>query len=104
MVELDDITYPREEYIAVIRDFYSLLTKFYFREPSVIEPPEGGWLSITAETIRCVGKSDEVAELLPLRLSYIENHRDTRIQAEETSGNEFADWQFDCRDVAFGRG
>ncbi|KAE9370230.1 hypothetical protein N431DRAFT_468297 [Stipitochalara longipes BDJ] len=101
MVELSDITYSREESIAAVRNFYHLLTQLYMKESNVIEPPHGGWPSITSETMKGVGKSDEVVALLR-NLPYIRRPDDPRYQAEGVPGMDFVDWQADCRDIAIG--
>ena len=89
MVELSDITYPRNECVAAVRDFYHLLTQLYLNESDIIEPPEGGWPSITAETMKGLDKSDEVVALLH-NLPYIRQHGESK---EGVPGMEFADWQ-----------
>jgi len=64
MVVMSAITYSPKVCIAAVRDFYGLLTRLYMKESNDIELPEGGWPSITAETMKGVDKSDEVVALL----------------------------------------
>ncbi|KAK1979812.1 LOW QUALITY PROTEIN: hypothetical protein LZ30DRAFT_761589 [Colletotrichum cereale] len=91
MPELDEISYSSEDRIATIRDYYSFLTKIYLREEDVLQPPEGGWPSVTPGNLAGLGKTDEVVSLLR-HLPYLR-----RLY----SGNDphgapycyFADWQ-----------
>lgn len=72
MPYLAEISYSEEEFIAAIRDYYQFLTTLYLDGARfIIEPPEGGWPNITAETFgRPMGKSDAVVSLLR-QLPYI---------------------------------
>ncbi|KAK8074527.1 hypothetical protein PG997_009190 [Apiospora hydei] len=70
MSQLDDIHYSRDETISAVREFYTFLSKMYIDESDILEPPEGGWPHM--ENLRCIGKTDEVMELLR-RLPYLRN-------------------------------
>ncbi|EGE08655.1 hypothetical protein TEQG_07616 [Trichophyton equinum CBS 127.97] len=60
MPELCDITYSREECIAAVRGYYQFLTTMYLKESDILEPPEGGWPSVTPSAIQQLGKTDEL--------------------------------------------
>jgi hypothetical protein len=64
MPHLSEITYSREGTIAAVRDYYQFLTKLYLPESSVLEPPPSGWPNITSESLRPLGKTEEVVALL----------------------------------------
>lgn len=64
MPELDEVSYSREATIAAFRDYYQFLTRMFLPEDRVLEPPAGGWPSITKEKLRFLGKNDEVFELM----------------------------------------
>ncbi|KAJ8119107.1 hypothetical protein ONZ43_g3857 [Nemania bipapillata] len=79
--------YSRGDTVAAIRDYYQFITSLYLPETFVIEPPEGGWPSITQESMNDVGKTEEVIALLR-HLPYI-------YYAQEAHGAAncvFADW------------
>lgn len=64
-------TYSREQVIAAIHDFYSLLTKLPYVEPdALVLPPADGWSGVNATELRKRGKTEEVIELLR-RLPYL---------------------------------
>lgn len=98
MPELEDIRYSRQECIIAVRDYYSFLTKLYLDESEVIEPPEGGWPTITTDTMRDLGKTDEVISLLR-HLPYIR----ARNEAQGAAWCTFADWQDIGHDLSTGR-
>ncbi|KAK1963924.1 hypothetical protein LY78DRAFT_659871 [Colletotrichum sublineola] len=102
MTELDDISYSREECIAVIRDYYSFLTKMYLREEDVLHPPEGGWPSITPEIMAGLGKTDEVISLLR-RLPYIRKSY-SHDSPQAAGSSYFANWQYECHLVMYKSG
>lgn len=72
MPYLAEISYSEEEFIIALRDYYRFLTTLCLDGARVIiEPPEGGWPNITAETFGGpMGKSDGVVSLLR-QLPYI---------------------------------
>ncbi|KAK7990526.1 hypothetical protein PG990_014806 [Apiospora arundinis] len=70
LYQLDDIHYSRDETISAVRQFYTFLSKMYIDESDILEPPEGGWPHV--ENLRCMGKTDEVYELLR-HLPYLRN-------------------------------
>lgn len=80
-----------ETTISVIRNYYSFLTEMYLNDSDVIEPPEGGWPSITHERFRSLGKTYEVVNLLR-HLPYV---RETLgiIEPQASAHTCFADWQ-----------
>ena len=61
MPDIDEVSYSRDETIQAIRDYYTFLTKMFVDEAAIMEPPPGGWPSITADKI---GKTETVADLL----------------------------------------
>jgi hypothetical protein len=67
-----DPVYSRGECIAVIRDYYTFLTQMFMDDSCVIEPPQGGWPSITPESMQGTRKTEEVIHLLK-DLPYIVN-------------------------------
>jgi hypothetical protein len=93
MVALSDISYSRDECVAAVRDYYAFLVKMYLKESVVIEPPEGGWPSITSDSLRDLGKTEEVISLLRY-LPYITTPEDAPLFKPHGSPNCFwADWQ-----------
>ncbi|KAM5456680.1 hypothetical protein MaudCBS49596_000921 [Microsporum audouinii] len=56
MPELSEIKCSQQDCIAAIRDYYYFLTTMYLDEDLVLQPPEGGWPSITDEVMLAVGK------------------------------------------------
>jgi hypothetical protein len=92
MPELSEISYSRDETIRAVRDYYSFLAELYVEESDIIEPPKGGWPSITPDSLRCMGKTDEVIALLR-HLPYIRRPSDDIDAVHGTPGCYFADWQ-----------
>ncbi|KHO00989.1 uncharacterized protein MAM_01767 [Metarhizium album ARSEF 1941] len=72
MTRLSDITYSQEATVEAVRDYYTFLTRMYLDDHLVKEPPEGGWPGITAESMRGLGKTDQVISLLR-HLPYIDS-------------------------------
>jgi hypothetical protein len=64
--------YSREECVTAIRDYYEFLAKMFIGRSYIIEPPQGGWPNITAESMQGMGKTEEVIRLLQ-HLPYIVN-------------------------------
>ncbi|OTB06618.1 hypothetical protein M426DRAFT_9396 [Hypoxylon sp. CI-4A] len=62
--------YTRDEYIATINDFYTLLTRLHVPKEALIHPPQDGWPNITAEAGSSTGRSEFVLDLLK-HLPYI---------------------------------
>ncbi|PQE14101.1 Alpha beta hydrolase fold protein [Rutstroemia sp. NJR-2017a BVV2] len=54
----------REATINAFRDYYRFLVSLYMDDAEIIEPPEGGWPTVSPEFGRLSGKSDEVIALL----------------------------------------
>jgi hypothetical protein len=77
--DLCNIHYSREATVAAFEDYFEFLTAMYM-DPAVIQtPPEGGWPQITVESMRPLGKTDEVVDLLR-HLPYIRQDTDDGIQ------------------------
>ncbi|KAM5431491.1 hypothetical protein MferCBS31731_007804 [Microsporum ferrugineum] len=100
MPELCDISYSREECIAAVRGYYQFLTTLYLKESDILEPPEGGWPSVTPSAIQQLGKTDEVASLLR-HLPYLRLPGNGGPQAFPYS--HFANWEEACTYINQGR-
>ncbi|OAA42197.1 hypothetical protein NOR_05046 [Metarhizium rileyi] len=72
MIPLTEVTYSRDTTVAAVRDFYQFLTQMFLDTKLIKEPPEGGWPSITPESMRGLGKTNEVISLLR-HLPYIDS-------------------------------
>ncbi|OAQ75719.1 hypothetical protein VFPBJ_09692 [Purpureocillium lilacinum] len=84
---LRDVKYSQGECIALIHDYYNFLIKMYADESAFIWPPPDGWPTITAASLRGLGKSNDVIELL----RHIPYRRvNTEIQSAPYS--TFLDW------------
>ncbi|PGG99157.1 hypothetical protein GX51_06416 [Blastomyces parvus] len=93
MPPLSDIGYSHDACIAVVRDYYSFLTKMYLDEAEVIEPPDGGWPSLaTTAVAEDLGKTATVVSLLR-HIPYIRDPFDRSEQAQGGPWCYFADWQ-----------
>ena len=58
-------SYPRDEVIAAIQDFYELLIRLPYVEPdALILPPKEGWSGVNIQELERRGKTEEVVELL----------------------------------------
>jgi hypothetical protein len=64
MPPLSEIVYSEAATIAAIRDYYKFLTKMYLNDSVITYPPEGGWPSITTESLQSLGKTKKVISLL----------------------------------------
>ncbi|KAF1969271.1 hypothetical protein BU23DRAFT_582752 [Bimuria novae-zelandiae CBS 107.79] len=64
MPTLDDVSYSLAKCIEAIRDYYNFLTKLYLDPSEIVQPPEGGWSTITSTALQGLGKSNEVITLL----------------------------------------
>ncbi|KAK2033112.1 hypothetical protein LX32DRAFT_660714 [Colletotrichum zoysiae] len=100
--KLDGISYSREECIAIIRDYYSFLTKMYLREEEVLHPPVGGWPSITPESMADLGKTDEVIFLLR-HLSYVGRRNNYYEDPHGAAFCHFANWHLKSLELQHGR-
>lgn len=92
MPKLDEISYSRDTCVKAIRDYYRFLTQMYLPGTEIIEPPEGGWPTITNETLQDLGKTPEVVALLR-ELPYIRSRDDRRLESQVAPHCYFADWQ-----------
>jgi hypothetical protein len=67
-----DPVYSRDECIAAIRNFYEFMATMFMDYSYIVEPPQGGWPCITAESMQGIRKTEEVTQLLR-HLPYIVN-------------------------------
>jgi hypothetical protein len=102
MPQLNQVRYSREVCVTAVRDYYNFLMKMYPSDSEVIEPPEGGWPSITAENLAGMNKTNKVITLLR-ELPYIRETSDPVNQAQGAPWCIFADWQSAASLVASGR-
>ncbi|KAL7629536.1 hypothetical protein AAE478_001057 [Parahypoxylon ruwenzoriense] len=102
MPQLSNIHYSRDVCVTAVRDYYRFLTKMYLKKSDVIEPPPGGWPTITSDCVKDLGKTDKVGALLR-HLPYIRAPSDDRDKAHGAPWCYFADWQSHCRSVSLGR-
>ncbi|QSZ28537.1 hypothetical protein DSL72_003035 [Monilinia vaccinii-corymbosi] len=49
MPDLDEISYSREATIDAFRDYYRFLFDLYMEDSDIIEPPKGGWPTLSPE-------------------------------------------------------
>ncbi|KAI1420348.1 hypothetical protein F5Y12DRAFT_773669 [Xylaria sp. FL1777] len=87
MSQSSSFSYSRGATVAAIRDYYQFITSLYLPETFIIEPPEGGWPSITQESMSDLGKTEEVIALLR-HLPYIYDAQ----EAHGAANCVFADW------------
>ena len=94
MPDVEDVSYSREATIQAFRDYYRFLVELYMDGSYIIEPPEGGWPSISPEFQKASGKSDEVIALLR-NLPYIRSDcpNDEFHPPQAAPGCYWADWQ-----------
>ena len=92
--------YSRDECIIAIRDYYAFVTKMFANPSSIVEPPQGGWPDITQETMRGLGKTEKVIELLR-HLPYIESKPYSN-HAAGFPGASFIDWTRVARELQTG--
>lgn len=97
MPELSEITYSTDATVAAFRDYYQFLTNLYLNESDVIEPPEGGWPTISPTVLEGLGKDDEVIELLRY-LPYIRTVVDKGPDIAPWA--KMMDWQDACGSLA----
>ncbi|SMR47981.1 unnamed protein product [Zymoseptoria tritici ST99CH_3D1] len=90
MIELSEVAYSREAVISAVRDYYTFLTKMYLDRSDIMEPPQGGWPEITRDSMRALGKTDEVIELLR-HLPYLDGRSGTTSHGRPRM--IFADWR-----------
>ncbi|KAF3056383.1 hypothetical protein GL218_06733 [Daldinia childiae] len=70
--------YTRDQYVAIINDFYTFLTRMYISDSALKHPPEGGWPNITPENCSGFGKNAFVVDLLK-HLPYIQGGQDNDV-------------------------
>ncbi|KAH7323621.1 hypothetical protein BKA65DRAFT_540257 [Rhexocercosporidium sp. MPI-PUGE-AT-0058] len=99
MPELSDITYSREEAITAVREYYKFLVDMYMDDSEIVEPPKGGWSSITVDSLQDLGKTEEVVSLLR-HLPYI---RPESLDCEAAPFCKFANWDADAKYLSSGR-
>ncbi|KAM5429843.1 hypothetical protein McanMca71_004312 [Microsporum canis] len=102
MPELCEIKYSQQDCIAAIRDYYYFLTTMYLDEDLVLQPPEGGWPSITDEVMLVIGKDNTVASLLR-HLPYMAPPTTSGGEAQPIPFLYFADWPGVCAWIKSGR-
>jgi hypothetical protein len=85
-----DPVYSRDECIATIRDYYEFLAKMFIDRSCIVEPPQGGWPSITAESMQGMRKTEKVIQLLK-HMPYIAD-RPLSDHAEGLPGCTFNNW------------
>ncbi|KAH0365114.1 putative glycosyl hydrolase, partial [Aureobasidium melanogenum] len=59
MPTFDEITYSREATIAAFRDYYNFLIDMFLPENWILEPPSGGWPSITKQKADLLGNDQK---------------------------------------------
>ncbi|KAF2666455.1 hypothetical protein BT63DRAFT_59305 [Microthyrium microscopicum] len=99
MPPMGEVVYSQDATIAVIRDYYDFLTKLYLHVEEIIQPPEEGWPSITPESLKSLGKTENVVSLLQ-HLPYIREHDECGNKADGTPWTYFADWQHEAQMLA----
>ncbi|KAK1767570.1 hypothetical protein QBC33DRAFT_569894 [Phialemonium atrogriseum] len=87
MPELSEIGYSRDACVAAVRGYYDFLTKMYLDESDIVEPPEGGWPSITTESLQSLGKTNEVILLLR-HLPYLRAANSRALSLGRTNSDE----------------
>ncbi|KAH8587717.1 hypothetical protein B0O99DRAFT_640883 [Bisporella sp. PMI_857] len=100
MPELSEIEYSRDATIAAFRNYYQFLTKMYFKDSDVIEPPEDGWPTITPEILKGINKDDEVIELFRYLFYTREIGSDS---LDVAPWAKMFDWQGACESLAAGK-
>jgi hypothetical protein len=87
----DEISYSQDATVAAFRDYYSFLAKMYLAESTIIDPPAGGWPTLTTD-LQDLGKTDEVISLLA-HLPYIRDSGNDATDAQAVPWGQFADWR-----------
>ncbi|OPB40094.1 hypothetical protein A0O28_0001730 [Trichoderma guizhouense] len=95
MPSLSEISYNRDECISAVREYYNFLVGMYLDEAEVVEPPPGGWPSITTATMAPLGKTDEVVSLLR-HLPYIREKNDDMYNVQTAAWCYFTNWEADA--------
>ncbi|KAF2667340.1 hypothetical protein BT63DRAFT_426236 [Microthyrium microscopicum] len=78
--------------VQAVRQYYKFLTTLYLEESKVVEPPPGGWPSITPQVLKGLGKCDQIITMLrhlPYICSTTANHHES---AQTSAECYFADW------------
>jgi hypothetical protein len=57
-----DPVYSRDECIAAMRNFYKFMATMFMDRSYIAEPLQGGWPSITAESMQATRKTEEVIQ------------------------------------------
>jgi hypothetical protein len=87
MSPVSEIGYSRNATVEAVRDYYQFLTSMYLDNSDIMEPPEGGWPSISPNGWKNFDKTDEVIQLLR-HLPYMKSDIDVQHAPEIT----FIDW------------
>ena len=101
MPPLSEISYSRDACIVAVRGYYEFLTNMYLKESAVIKPPEGGWSSITSDSLRDLDKTDEVISLLR-HLPYIGTPNNASARPQGSPWCYWADWQLRASNFSLG--
>lgn len=64
MLELNEVSYSESASVTAINDFFKFLTAMYLDEATLEWPSDGGWSTITGDTLRNLNKSEGVISLL----------------------------------------
>jgi hypothetical protein len=94
MPRLEEISYSRDACIAAVRGYYPFLTKLYLDDLQIVEPPAGGWPSISSDELQELDKTDEVIDLIR-HLPYIRAPDNRGRQAQAAAYCYFANWAND---------
>lgn len=89
MPKLEKCKYSHTETVEAVRDFLHFLTKVYLPADVIVEPPPGGWPSMTPEKVKLLGKSEEVGRLLR-EIPYVRANNDAYI----FPGCEWFNWKY----------
>jgi hypothetical protein len=73
MPDVSEITYSHDATVEAVRKYFQFLAVMYMDESKIIEPPEGGWDTISPEGWPNFDKTEEVVDLLR-HLPYLETY------------------------------
>lgn len=59
-----ELVYSQQETVAAVHDYIAYATKMYLDDTAYESAPSSGWPSITRDSMRGLGKTNEVIELL----------------------------------------
>ncbi|KAI6778096.1 uncharacterized protein J7T54_001516 [Emericellopsis cladophorae] len=90
--DLEGMSYSQEDTVRAFGDYYAFLAKMYVGESLILNPPSGGWPSITKERYRNMRKTDTVIELLR-HLPYLSEYSGDFLATQTVPYSTF--WNFD---------